>query len=244
MWQDDLCAAAACPPAPDRNTKDRHDMSHTHVKTMPRLASPRMLMWLPALVLAAWGLLSAAGMPLAPNSHAASTGGSTVNATVAIDVHIAGTCAAGTNFASVPLALGNNTLASCDVTFGTNNGATSTLKVESARTTGSDNMFCQAASVSAACGATFSAPGANAASLSDGQFGVQTTTISSCTTPTWTLNNFNPVPDSTTAGAGTTICSMTGTTDGDYDLEFVARRGAATPAGTYIGQAVFTAEAS
>lgn len=202
----------------------------------------RHLMWLPAVLLLTWGVLAAAGVPLVPGSKAVSSGSATVNATVALDIHIAGTCAANTNFPSVPLNLGNNTLASCGVTFGTNNGATSTLKVASARTTAGNNLFCQAASVSAACGATFTSPAANAAALAGGEFGLYSSAITTCTTPGFTLNRYNPVPDSTAAAA--TICSMTGTTDGNYSLDFVANRAAGTVAGTYLGRADFTVQAT
>lgn len=223
-------------------------MSHACVPESPRptVLNRRALMWLPAAMLLAWGMLAASGVPLTRDSHAASTGTTTVGATVALDVHIAGTCAAGTTFPSVPLALGSNSLATCGVTFGTNNGATSTLKVESARTVAANSMFCQAAgnSVSAACTNSFTQVGANAVAIAGNQFGVQTTAIGSCTTPTWTLSRYNPVPDSTFAGAGTTICSMTGTTDGNYSLDFVANRNAGSVSGTYQGQATFTAEAS
>ena len=55
------------------------------IKTAPRA---RYLAWLPAVLLVAWGILSAAGVPLTPNSLAASTGTTTVSATVAKEVHI------------------------------------------------------------------------------------------------------------------------------------------------------------
>jgi hypothetical protein len=200
-------------------------------------------MWLPAALLVAWGVLAAGGFLVSPTSHAAT---STVNATVALDVHIGGTCAAGTNFPSQALGLSTNTsLAACDLTFGTNNGASSTVRVESPRAAG-HATFCQAGSVSANCsgGTGFASPTANDTALVDGEFAIRTTAITSCTTPTWTNTNYNGVPDSSTGGFGDLICTMTGTTDGDYDLEFFARRGVATVAGTYIGQAVFTAEAA
>jgi hypothetical protein len=205
--------------------------------------SLRTLAWLPAIVLLAWGGLSAAGVPLVPNSHAVSTGSATVNATVALDVHIAGTCAGNTNFPSVGLALGDNVLASCGVTFGTNNGATSALKIETARPSGA--AFCQSAVGVACAGGNFTDVAANSAAIAGGEFGVKTTAITSCTTPTWTNLKFNPVRDATTApGAGDLVCSMTGTTDGNYSLEFHANRAAGTPAGTYQAQANFTAEAT
>lgn len=203
----------------------------------------RHLAWLPAVMLTAWAVLAAAGVPLTPSTNAA-TGSSTVTATVAVDIHIGGTCATYSNsFGNMPDAT-NSAVGTCGITFGTNNGATSTLKVESARTTAGNNMFCRATSVSAACEPSgFAAPLANAASLAIDQFGVLTTAITSCTTPAWTLNTYNPVPDSTTAGTGTTVCSMTGTTDGNYSLEFRAYPDTVA-AGTYSGQAVFTVEAT
>lgn len=213
------------------------------------LATPRLrarhLAWLPAVMLVAWGILAAAGVPLTPSAPAASTGSSTVVATVDTDIHINGTCAAGTTFPTVALAVGENTLASCGVTWGTNNGTTSTLKVESARDNTGQAAFCVAADGDVNCGASFTAPGVNAASLTGGQFGVLTTAITSCTTQTWTLNTYNAVPNGfDQAGSGTTICSMTGTTDGNYTLSFRANRAASTAAGTYRGQAIFTAEAT
>jgi hypothetical protein len=214
-------------------------MSHVRV-----LQGSRSLVWLPAALLMTWGLLAAAGVFVTPTSKAASSS-STVNATVALDVHIAGTCAAGTNFPSVALALGENTLATCGITFGTNNGASSALRVESPRPTTGNPMFCQAATVSTACGANVMAnPAANALTLGDNQMGVLSTAVTTCTTPTWQLNRYNPVRDAGTAGAGDLVCTMTGTTDGNYTLSFRANRSASTVAGTYAGQAVFTAEAS
>jgi hypothetical protein len=214
-------------------------MSHARV-----LTSPRSLMWLPAAMLLTWGVLAAAGVFVTPASKAASSS-STVNATVALDVSIGGTCAAGTNFPSVPLALGENTLANCGITFGTNNGASSSLRVESPRPTAGNPMFCQAATVATACGANVMAnPATNALTLGDNQMGVLTTAISLCTTPAWTLNRYNPVRDINTGGAGDLVCTMTGTGTGNYSLSFRANRSVSTVAGTYAGQAVFTAEAS
>lgn len=209
--------------------------------TYAHVIRPRNLMWLPAAMLVAWGVLAAAGYGTTP-SFGASTGSATVSATVALDIHVGGTCSAG--YSNAYGAMADNveaTLGSCGMTFGTNNGATSTLKVESARTTAGNVMFCRAADNIGACGANgFTSPAANAATLGADKFGVLST-VTTCTTPTWTNGNYNPVPDSNTAGAGTTICSMTGTTDGSYTFSFRAHPDTVT-AGSYTGQALFTAE--
>lgn len=208
--------------------------------TRPRFAA-RHLAWLPAVLLLTWGVLAAAGVPLVPSSTAASTGNSTVTATVALDVHIGGTCPGYSNAYGAMVDNTLATLGSCSVTFGTNNGATSTLKVESARTTAGNVMFCRAGDNTSACGTGgFTNVGANSASIVADQFGVHST-VTSCTTATWANNTYNSVPDSTTAGAGTTICSMTGTTDGNYTLAFRAHPDTVT-AGSYTGQANFTVE--
>ncbi len=212
--------------------------------TYAHVIRPRNLMWLPAALLVAWGVLAAAGYGIAP-SFGASTGSGTVTATVALDVHVGGTCAAG--YSNAYGAMADNVeanLGTCGMTFGTNNGATSTLRVESARTTAGNVMFCRAATNTGACGTggfTNVAGGTLAASgVGVDRFGVLAT-ANTCTTQTWITNQYWPVPDSTTAGAGTTVCSMTGTTDGDYTFSFRAHPDTVT-AGSYTGQALFTAE--
>lgn len=214
------------------------------IMTYAHVIRPRNLMWLPAAMLIAWGVLAAAGYGVATPSFAANTGSSTVTATVALDVHIGGTCVGYSNaFGSMPDAT-ESTLGSCGITFGTNNGSTSTLKVESARTTAGDVMFCRPAVVgdnAGACGTGgFTTVAANAATLGADKFAVLST-VTTCTTPSWTNATYNPVPDSTTGGAGATVCSMTGTTDGDYTLSFRAHPDTVT-AGDYTGQALFTVE--
>lgn len=209
--------------------------------TYAHVIRPRNLMWLPASLLVAWGVLAAAGYGITP-SFGASTGSGTVTASVAIDVHVGGTCSLGYSNAYGPMADNvEATLGTCGMTFGTNNGASSTLKVESARTTAGNVMFCRAADNIAACGANgFSNVGANAVSLGADNFGVLST-VTTCTTPTWQNARYNPVPDANTAGAGTTICQMTGTTDGSYTFSFRAHPDTVT-AGGYTGQALFTTE--
>ena len=209
--------------------------------TYAHVIRPRNLMWLPAAMLVAWGVLAAAGYGVATPSFGASTGNSTVTATVALDVHIGGTCVGYSNaFGAMPDNT-ESTLGSCGITFGTNNGATSTLKVESARDNAGNLMFCRAADNDAACGANgFTSPAANALTLGADKFGVLST-VTTCTTPTWQNARYNPVPDETTAGAGTTVCSMTGTTDGNYTMSFRAHPDTVT-AGSYTGQALFTVE--
>jgi hypothetical protein len=212
--------------------------------TRPRFGlAPRHLAWLPALLLLAWGLFAAAGVSLVPNSTAAST--ATVTASVALDIHIGGTCPSYSNaFGAMPDNT-ESTLGGCTVTFGTNNGATSTLKVESARDNAGQVMFCRAADNDVNCGAGgFTDAGANQVGpLGADKFGVLTTAIGACTTPSWTLNRYNPVPPENTAGAGVPICSMVGTGDGSYTLSFRAHPDTVT-AGSYTGQALLTVEAT
>jgi hypothetical protein len=206
----------------------------------------RHLMWLPAVLLLAWGVLAAAGMPLVPSSKAVTTGTATVTASVALDIHLGGTCVGYSNAYGAMADNVNATLGSCTVTWGTNNGATSTLRVESARTTAGNVMFCRAADNTSACGTGgFTNVGANAASMVADQFGVLSavTTCNQAAGSKWNNGTYNPVPDSTVSSTGDVICTQTGTTDGNYGLTFKAWPDTVT-AGSYTGQAVFTVEAT
>lgn len=220
-------------------------MSVAFAPTRPRFRA-RHLAWLPAVLLVAWGILSAAGIPLTQNSSAVGST-ATVSATVALDIHILGTCAANPTYNDPALGLAATTIGACTVQFGTNNGAVgSTLKVEHARPSG--NAFCQAA-VTVACAANPSftnAPLAGGA-LADGAFGVRVNAAPTCNDPgtPWADTLHYGLRDSTTApGTGDVICVQSGNTDGSYSLEFRADRAAGNTAGTYNTRADFTVEAS
>jgi hypothetical protein len=267
MWQDDLCAAAACPPAPDRNTKDRHDMSHTHVKTMPRLASPRMLMWLPAAALATAGLLAATGFGLVPSSGAASSGSTTVGATVAKEVHVnlndAGQCGPVTGDTSTKSITGTSlqttdgdiSLATCRLTFGSNNSALGAqLLVESTRTSGS-NSFCAVVATTPCSAPQFtdvSTAGVAAASFGTGEaamagnFGITATANSGCSGGmTASTNRYGLQQNTDATPNGATVCSTASTTDGDVTIDYRVNPGASQPASTsYLVQTTFTATAN
>ncbi|MCW2921990.1 MAG: hypothetical protein JWL76_1864, partial [Thermoleophilia bacterium] len=136
-------------------------MSHAQV------ARTSYVTWIPALLLLVAGVLAAAGFGGIANSHAASTGTTTVTATVAKEVHVAlnttGSCgpaggsATTRSFAGATMATtdGDVSLASCRVTFGSNNSALgANLLVESTRTSGT-NSFCAVAAAGACAAPQF-----------------------------------------------------------------------------------------
>lgn len=216
-------------------------MSVAFTTARPRIRA-RHLAWLPAVVLLGWGVLAAAGVPLAPSTNAA-TSSVNVSATVPLDIHIGGTCP-GQSYTDANLAVGDVAIGACTVTFGTNNGAVgSVLKVEHARPAG--NAFCQEA-VTVDCGTKPSfADATGTATLAVGAFGVKVAAAPTCSTPSWTNGNYYGLRDATTAtGAGDTVCTHAGNTDGSYSLEFRANRDTGTVAGTYNARADFTVEAS
>jgi hypothetical protein len=205
-------------------------------------------MWLPAALLVTAAVMAATGVRMVGPSFGASTGTSTVSATVTPELHIGGTCP-GFVGGGPTMAPGDATtsLGACTLTFGTNNNATGALiRVESERPGAGNHTFCSTV-VTAACGATSFADVAmgGAASLADGEFGVRVTAAPTCVAPTWTNSNYYGVPDATTAGAGSILCDQSNTTvDASYALQFAANPGAGTTAGLYRGSAVFTVEAS
>lgn len=212
----------------------------------------RHLAWFPAALLAAWGLLAAAGVPLAPDSRAASSTGTTsVTATVSPEVHVGGTCI-GSTYSGVSMltTAGDTDLHSaCTVTFGTNNGTNgATLRVRHSRP--SPNVaFCQNSVYADAClGDTFTDvvnTGVAAGSMPEGSFGVGVTAVTACTTPTWAAGNVYGLRDITTAGGvGDLVCTQSGNTDGNYSIQFRADPSNSETAGSYYAQAQFVAEAS
>lgn len=213
----------------------------------------RHAMFLPAAALMAWGVLAAAGFPMAPSSHAASAGSTTVSATVQPVLTIGGTCPGGnlnSKFGAggfLPSIAGSTSLGTCTVTATTNNNAAGTyLRVKSARAVGSPT-FCTNATTTVACGGGTSSFGdttaaGGAATIADGQFAIQVSGAPTCTTPTWTTNNFYPLLPS--AASGATICNAAMNATSSYTLDFTADPSATQPAGNYYAQADFVVEAS
>lgn len=220
-------------------------MSHAH------LIRPRNLMWLPAAALVVWGVLAAAGVPLTPNSGAASSGGSTVTANVLGTINVGGTCIGATRTGNI--APGNDDTdvgASCTVTVDTTdnlNGAR--LRAESARPSGV--AMCQAA-VAIACGAVASFPDAPTGGIGDisnatGGFGLRPTGMGSCIAPMWTANTTYGLPadaDLTPGGpASTEVCNVPMGTTGTVTLNYRVDPIAAQTAGNYNASVVWFGEA-
>jgi hypothetical protein len=232
------------------------------IKTAPRT---RYLAWLPAVLLVAWGILSAAGVPLTPSSLAASTGTTTVSATVAKEVHIAldtaGNCgpAGGSNTARSLTGSALNTsqdgstaFATCRATFGSNNSALgATLLIESTRTAGTKS-FCTDAVGSGACaGSTFSdAPTGGetmaAFQTDEGKFGVKVTSPgATCSGGMVTGGNVYGLGQNTDATPnGASVCATASTTDGTVDVNYHANSASNQPAGTYNVETTVTATAN
>lgn len=213
--------------------------------------SARHLMWLPAGLLLAWGLLAAAGVQLTPSSRAAaSTGSTTISATVLPDIHTTGSTCAGASITGVSFAPGVNDtlLGGCSMVFGTTNGASGAqLRVEHPRPAG-NVAFCQQATPASACaGGTFTDAlynGVGVTDIPDGSFGVKANAVTTCSTPTWTAGNLYGLRAAATApGTGDLICDRSAGTDATYALQFYADPSAAQVSGLYYAQADFTAEA-
>jgi hypothetical protein len=213
---------------------------------------------LPAFLLLAWGGLSAAGVQLTPNSTAATaTGSVTVTAAVLPEIHTTSTTCFGTtqNNASLAATAGDNADvvigATCDVKFGTTNGAGgATLKVNDPRPAASA-AFCQAAVTLACSGgsladAAFTGVSSAGNGMADGTFGVDVTATSNCTTPTWTAGNtYGLRPAATAPANGDLICTKTsGGTDASYTIQFKADTTGSQTSGNYLARADFTAEAT
>lgn len=236
------------------------------IKTAPRA---RYLAWLPAVLLVAWGILSAAGVPLTPNSLAASTGTTTVSATVAKEVHIAldttGNCgpAGGSNTARSLTGSALNTsqdgttaFATCRATFGSNNSALgATLLIESTRTAGTKSFCTDAVGGGACAGSSFSdAPlageangtGAGQFGQDEGKFGVKITspgaTCSGGMVTGGLVYGLGQNTDATPNGA--TVCATASTTDGTVDVNYHANSASNQPAGTYNVETTVTATAN
>ena len=235
--------------------------------THARVLNARTIAWLPALLLIAAGLLAATGVRIAGDSHAA-TSTVTIGATVSKEVHVnlntGGSCgtgtAAATNITGTTLAPtdGDVSLATCRLTFGSNNSAAGAqLLVESGRTV-AGNSFCTAA-VPAVCAAPqftdVSTSGVTPASFgtgeaaSAGNFGVSAAINAASCDGTGGIaggTNIWGLPQNTDATPnGTLVCQTTSTTDGDVTMDFRVNPGSSQPASTgYVVQAAFTATAN
>lgn len=216
-----------------------------------RVLNRQTMMWLPAAALLTAALLAATGFRVTPPSYAA-TNTTTVSANVGAELHIgtgAGQCGGGV-YSGVSISPGANAaLATCTLTFGSNNNAAGVnIRVESTRPSGADT-FCQAA-ITSACtaGATtftnVATTGILIGSLTNGGYGVHVTGTPTCSTPTWASGSIYGIGAADTAGAGNLICSQSGTTDGSYPLAFTARGDASKTAGTYTTNAQFTVAAN
>lgn len=230
---------------------------------------PRHLAWIPAALLAAWAIAAATGFTMTDTSRAA-TSSSTVSVTASVlpEVHLDltnGSCGTLTDpdgagplvedGAFTPAAMsaggGDTTLATCAITFGSNNNGTNgaSLWVESSRTAGTKS-FC-AAAFNADCLATDSftetaTAGVALADLTDGNFGVKPSAIAGCggAGADWSTANFYGLPQNTDGTLGSRICDTNSTTDGSTTLTFVADPAAAQAAGNYYVRAIFTAQAT
>lgn len=235
-------------------------MSHAQIIRTPRIA------WLPATLLVAAGVLAAAGFGGAPSSQAA-TGSSTVTATVSKEVHVAlnttGSCgpaggsATTRSFAGATMAVtdGDISLATCRVTFGSNNSALgANLLVESTRTSGT-NSFCAVAALGACVAPQFTeaaTAGVAPATFAVGEpaaagfFGIKANINGgTCAGGMGASANYfglNQNTDATPNGA--TVCSTSSTTDGDVTIDYRVNPGSSQPASTaYLVQTTFTATA-
>lgn len=212
----------------------------------------RHLVWLPAVLLVAWGLLSAAGGTVSPTSYAATSSGTTVvEGTVLPHIDLGGTCDGGTlSGATLDPALGETSLGTCTLTFQTTNGASgATLYAEHNRTNALQPAFClDSAAPPANCTASLADSADNQPNVGDGQFGIRVEGVTNCDTETWDAAaatdtyGTGPLP---TPGFGETVCatSADAVTATSYNLRFVADAAAATTSGDYEAQILFTAEA-
>jgi len=240
-----------------------HVMSHVSV------LRPRNLAWIPAAMLISVGLLSAMGVSLIPDGRAATaTGGTVISATVLPEVSLdlaqnqAGAAACGTiidatvnaevaefgNAGSrIPInSSGATNLGTCNMTFGTNNGATgASLSYKSDRPATANRTFCTTA-VGLTCAGTFYTDddGANATLEAD-RFGVRLDT-ENCDTNTMVLARYYGAPLS--GAAAQDVCtgeaaSATPANDGHVILSFHVNT-STTASGDYNARLNFTATAN
>lgn len=216
--------------------------------------NPRHLVWLPAALLLAWGVLAASGSLVSPSSHAATadTETSTISGTVLPYVAVTGTCIgahAGVSMAPTAGATALNAVP-CTVAFHTNGATGATLYAEHARTNAGQRTFCLEATPGdcVTANGSFTDVADGSAALTDGQFGIRVTNVSNCTTPTWNAaaaTDHYSVPSLAAAGYGDTICfDAVGTLANQavYTLSFDADPDVSTVAGLYRAAINFTAE--
>ncbi len=250
-------------------------MSTTRAKQLPIPLDPRLLMWLPAAALIVAGLLAATGFGLVPRSTAATTSSVTVGATVSKEVHVnlddAGLCGpvsgstSTKNFTGTTLSTsdGDVSLATCRLTFGSNNSALgATLLVESTRASGA-NSFCDAAATVTCPGpaaqftdvdvATGEAPGTGAGQFGQGEtatsgkFGIALTVNGgTCTGGMAANSNRHGLQQNTDAIVnGQTVCATSSMTDGDVTVDYRVNPGSAQPASTsYLVQTTYAVTAN
>jgi hypothetical protein len=235
-------------------------MSHTHV------APSRHLMWLPAALLIAAALLAATGLLQVPGSQAA-TATTTVGATVNKEVHVAlndaGLCGAisgstvtkSITGTTLNVTDGDVSLATCRLTFGSNNSALgANLLVESTRVAGTNSFCTQAATVAcaapqfteAATGGVAPATFAVGEPAAAGFFGIRANINGgTCAGGMGASVNYFGLGQNTDATPnGATVCSTSSTTDGDVTIDYRTNPGSAQPASTsYLVQTTFTATA-
>lgn len=237
------------------------------MSTISRPAA-RKLVWLPAALLITAAVLAATGFSSIASSDAASTGTTTVTATVAKEVHVnlntAGSCgpAGGSpttrSFAGNTLATtdGDVSLATCRMTFGSNNSALGAqLLVESTRTSGT-NSFCAVVATSACVAPQFTeaatagvAPAAFGAGepAAAGYFGIKANiNAASCTGGMGaSVNYFGLGQNGDATPNGAAVCSTSSTTDGDVTIDYRVNPGSSQPASTsYLVETTFTATAN
>lgn len=233
---------------------------------MTSIIRPRALAWLPAAFLLTAALLAAAGFGGIGSSKAATTGDVTVTATVAKEVHVnlddTGACGPVTGSTSTKAITGTSmttaspdmSLATCRLTFGSNNSASgANLLIESTRTSGT-NHFCTTAPTGACVAPQFteaSTAGVTPAAFGTGEaaaagnFGIKANLNSGCSDG-WvaSANYFGLSPNTDATPNGATVCSTASTTDGDVTIDFRVNPGSLQEASTsYQVQTTLTATA-
>ena len=217
-------------------------MSHAHV------IRPRNLMWLPAAILMAWGVLAAAGVPLTPTSGAA-TSTSVVTATVSPELTIGGTCDDAITTGTVSVNSADVSIGgACTVTFSTNNHVPGIrLRAESDRP--STPALCKNLITTATCGAVATFTDglvAGQADLPDGGFGLLLNATSTCTTSagSWAIGTAYGLPADIDGTAGATACAQQAMgAGGSFNLSYRVDTLAAQQSGDYGASVLWLVEA-